>query len=60
VGFLVFILNYSNDMGSSLTFFYQNNNAGACGKVHQDTDYICALRQYGFKFDPSVKLMTDK
>ena len=60
MGFLVFILNNSNDTGSSLTYFLQGGNAGACGTVHSDWDLICALGQYGFKFDLSAKLMTDK
>jgi hypothetical protein len=27
----------------SATFFFQNGNAGACGKVHSDEDFIVAL-----------------
>lgn len=34
-------LNY----GGFATYFYQNGNAGACGKVHSDSDYICAMDQ---------------
>jgi len=29
--------------GGVATFFYQNGVAGACGTVHQDTDFICAI-----------------
>jgi expansin (peptidoglycan-binding protein) len=29
----------------SATFFYQGGNAGACGTVHSDNDYICAIDQ---------------
>jgi expansin (peptidoglycan-binding protein) len=31
------------------TYFYQNNTPGACGIVHQDSDYVVALdyRTYG-------------
>ncbi|PPR03622.1 hypothetical protein CVT24_007738 [Panaeolus cyanescens] len=29
--------------GGFATFFYQNNNAGACGKVHSDNDMIAAI-----------------
>lgn len=47
-------------MGSSITYFLQKGVAGACGTVHQDTDLICALGQYGYKFYLSAKLMTDK
>jgi expansin (peptidoglycan-binding protein) len=25
------------------TFYTQNGNAGACGTVHQDSDFICAI-----------------
>jgi expansin (peptidoglycan-binding protein) len=25
------------------TFFYQNGVAGACGQVHSDSDFICAM-----------------
>ncbi|UZJ57521.1 hypothetical protein CBS101457_006841 [Exobasidium rhododendri] len=25
------------------TFFYQNGNAGSCGQVHSDSDYIVAM-----------------
>ncbi|KAF8478570.1 plant expansin [Russula ochroleuca] len=40
----------SNDGGQAhnggiATFFYQNGAPGACGKVHQDTDFICAMDQ---------------
>ncbi|KAI6028724.1 plant expansin [Pisolithus orientalis] len=34
-------LNY----GGYATYFYQNGNAGACGQVHSDSDYICAMDQ---------------
>lgn len=34
-------LNY----GGFATYFYQNGNAGACGTVHSDYDYICAMDQ---------------
>ena len=57
---LAFILHQSNDMGSSLTYYTQNNTAGACGAVHLDTDFICALGQSGSKFYLSAKLITDK
>jgi len=30
-------------MFCSATYFYQNGNAGACGTVHSDYDYICAI-----------------
>ncbi|KAH9180665.1 plant expansin [Lactarius sanguifluus] len=35
--------------GGQATFFYQNGVAGACGKVHSDGDFICAMdeRRYG-------------
>jgi expansin (peptidoglycan-binding protein) len=29
----------------SATFFYQNGNPGACGTVHSDSDFICAIDQ---------------
>lgn len=31
--------------GGFATFFYQNGNAGACGTVHSDNDFICAIDQ---------------
>ncbi|KIK96231.1 hypothetical protein PAXRUDRAFT_138966 [Paxillus rubicundulus Ve08.2h10] len=31
--------------GGVATYFYQNGVAGACGTVHKDTDYICAMDQ---------------
>ncbi|KAG1756705.1 plant expansin [Suillus paluster] len=31
--------------GGYATYFYQNGNAGACGTVHSDSDYICAMDQ---------------
>ncbi|KIJ16932.1 hypothetical protein PAXINDRAFT_168369 [Paxillus involutus ATCC 200175] len=31
--------------GGVATYFYQNGVAGACGTIHQDTDYICAIDQ---------------
>lgn len=31
--------------GGQATFFYQNGVAGACGQVHKDTDFICAIDQ---------------
>ncbi|KAJ3999133.1 hypothetical protein F5050DRAFT_1739769 [Lentinula boryana] len=31
--------------GGHATFFYQNGNAGACGQVHSDSDFIVALDQ---------------
>jgi len=31
------------DFNGIATFFYQNGIAGACGKVHQDTDHVVAL-----------------
>lgn len=34
-------LNY----GGFATYFYQNGNAGACGTVHSDSDFICAMDQ---------------
>lgn len=34
-------LNY----GGFATYFYQNGNAGACGTVHSDYDFICAMDQ---------------
>lgn len=34
-------LNY----GGYATYFYQEGNAGACGTVHSDSDYICAMDQ---------------
>lgn len=30
-------------IGGVATFFFQNGNAGACGKVHSDEDFIVAL-----------------
>ncbi|PWN53165.1 barwin-like endoglucanase, partial [Violaceomyces palustris] len=30
--------------GGFATFFYQGGNAGACGTVHQDSDYVVALQ----------------
>ena len=27
----------------SATYFYQNGNPGACGQVHSDSDFICAM-----------------
>ncbi|KAG2157177.1 plant expansin [Suillus clintonianus] len=44
-------LNY----GGFATYFYQNNNAGACGTVHADSDYICAMDQdrYGYSGNSS-------
>ncbi|CAE6437685.1 unnamed protein product [Rhizoctonia solani] len=35
--------------GGYATYFYQNGVAGACGTVHSDDDYICAVdyRRYG-------------
>ncbi|KAF9246308.1 plant expansin [Melanogaster broomeanus] len=35
----------SVNTGGFATYFYQNGVAGACGTVHQDTDYICAMDQ---------------
>jgi len=35
---------YSN-LHCSATYFYQNGNAGACGTVHSDSDFICAMDQ---------------
>lgn len=29
----------------SATFFYQDGNPGACGAVHSDNDFICAIDQ---------------
>jgi hypothetical protein len=29
--------------GGIATFFYQNGVAGACGKVHKDTDFVAAI-----------------
>jgi len=39
----------------SATFFYQDGNAGACGTVHSDNDFICAIDQsrYGNSGDTS-------
>ncbi|KAG1827213.1 RlpA-like double-psi beta-barrel-protein domain-containing protein-containing protein [Suillus subaureus] len=34
-------LNY----GGFATYFYQNGVAGACGTVHSDSDFICAIDQ---------------
>lgn len=31
------------DTGGFATFFYQGGQPGACGTVHQDTDFICAI-----------------
>jgi hypothetical protein len=31
------------NFGGVATFFFQNGVAGACGKVHKDTDLICAM-----------------
>ncbi|KAF9227665.1 barwin-like endoglucanase [Gyrodon lividus] len=31
--------------GGVATYFYQNGVPGACGTVHKDTDYICAMDQ---------------
>lgn len=31
--------------GGEATFFYQGGNAGACGTVHSDSDYIAAIDQ---------------
>jgi hypothetical protein len=31
--------------GGVATFFFQNGVAGACGRVHKDTDLICAMGQ---------------
>jgi expansin (peptidoglycan-binding protein) len=44
-------LNY----GGFATFFYQDGNAGACGTVHSDNDFICAIDQsrYGNSGDTS-------
>ncbi|OAX41951.1 barwin-like endoglucanase [Rhizopogon vinicolor AM-OR11-026] len=33
------------NLGGFATFFYQDGNAGACGTVHSDNDYICAIDQ---------------
>ncbi|KAH9966779.1 RlpA-like double-psi beta-barrel-protein domain-containing protein-containing protein [Russula dissimulans] len=33
------------NMGGQATYFYQDGNAGACGAVHQDTDFIAAMDQ---------------
>ncbi|GAA5997152.1 RlpA-like double-psi beta-barrel domain-containing protein [Rhodotorula paludigena] len=33
----------SNSYSGSGTYFYQNGNAGNCGSVHSDSDYIIAL-----------------
>jgi len=31
--------------GGVATYFTQNGNAGACGSVHKDSDFICAIDQ---------------
>ena len=31
---------------SRATFFYQDGNPGACGQVHSDSDFICAMGEY--------------
>jgi hypothetical protein len=31
--------------GGEATFFYQDGNPGACGQVHSDSDFICAMDQ---------------
>lgn len=31
--------------GGEATFFYQGGAAGACGQVHSDSDFICAMDQ---------------
>ncbi len=38
----LFFLIYSSCLPRA-TFFYQKGVAGACGTVHQDTDFICAM-----------------
>ncbi|KAG2158189.1 plant expansin [Suillus bovinus] len=35
----------SDNYGGYATFFYQGGNAGACGTVHSDSDFICAMDQ---------------
>ncbi|KZT42033.1 barwin-like endoglucanase [Sistotremastrum suecicum HHB10207 ss-3] len=35
----------SQNTGGVATFFYQNGVAGACGTVHQDSDFIAAIDQ---------------
>ncbi|KAF8559786.1 barwin-like endoglucanase [Imleria badia] len=31
--------------GGVATYFYQDNTAGACGTIHLDSDFICAMDQ---------------
>lgn len=31
--------------GGEATFFFQDGNPGACGQVHSDSDFICAMDQ---------------
>lgn len=42
--------SYSNT-GGFATYFYQNGNAGACGTVHSDSDYIIAIDSNGWWSD---------
>ncbi|KAG2041595.1 RlpA-like double-psi beta-barrel-protein domain-containing protein-containing protein [Suillus americanus] len=35
----------SVNYGGFATYFYQNGLAGACGTVHSDSDFICAIDQ---------------
>lgn len=37
--------NSGVNTGGVATFFYQNGNKGACGQVHSDNDFICAMDQ---------------
>ena len=46
-------------MGSSLTYYEQKNHIGACEQLHNDSALVGALGQYGSKFYPSAKVMTD-
>lgn len=43
--FLYILLDHSPRLPRA-TFFYQGGAAGACGQVHSDNDFICAMGEY--------------
>ncbi|KAH9996797.1 RlpA-like double-psi beta-barrel-protein domain-containing protein-containing protein [Russula vinacea] len=46
--------------GGVATFFTQNGVAGACGQVHQDTDFICAMDQARYGSSGGVSTLCGK
>lgn len=44
--------NSGDISGGFATFFTQNGNAGSCGKVHSDSDLICAMDSARFQPAP--------